>query len=403
MKQLLNTLYVTTQGAYLATGRRDGAGASGAGDAAAGADPHAGQRRVLRAGFVQSAADGAVRGEGRGAGVLLTENGRFLARVEGPVSGNVLLRREQYRRADDEEQTAAIARAVVIAKVANCRTVLLRAARDKPDGAGSAELEAAALRLARLAETLQEPLALDTVRGHEGDAARVYFEVFDHLITESKEAFFFRGRSRRPPLDNVNALLSFLYTLVTHDVAAALEGVGLDPAVGYLHRDRPGRPSLALDLVEELRPVMADRLALSLINRRQVRADGFRHDRERGGGDGRRHAEGSAGGVSEEEAGGDSASVPEGAGGVRDRAARRRRCCWRGICAGTWTGIRVSCGDDADDAGGGGVRREYRVGAKGSGGCGGWRRCARISGSGCRTRCSSAWWMRRSGRSCGRG
>ena len=108
------------------------------------------------------------------------------------------------------------------------------------------------------------------MRGHEGDAARVYFEVFDHLIAESKDAFFFRGRSRRPPLDNMNALLSFLYTLLTHDVAAALEGVGLDPAVGYLHLDRPGRPSLGLDLVEELRPVIADRLALSLVNRRQV-------------------------------------------------------------------------------------------------------------------------------------
>jgi CRISPR-associated protein Cas1 len=117
---------------------------------------------------------------------------------------------------------------------------------------------------------------LETIRGYEGDAARIYFSVFDHLITEDKQAFYFRGRSRRPPLDNVNALLSFLYTLLTHDVAAALEGVGLDPAAGYLHRDRPGRPSLALDLVEELRPVIADRLALSLINRRQLRVQGFR-------------------------------------------------------------------------------------------------------------------------------
>jgi len=207
---------------------------------------------------------------------FLTEHGRFLARVEGPVSGNVLLRREQYRRAENGEQAAAIARSVVIAKVANCRTVLLRAAREKPDGPGGAELEGAALRLARLVDTLQQPLTLDTVRGHEGDAARAYFDVFDHLITESKDGFFFHGRSRRPPLDNMNALLSFLYTLVTHDVAAALEGVGLDPAVGYLHTDRPGRPSLALDVVEELRPVLADRLGLSLVNRRQVRAEGFR-------------------------------------------------------------------------------------------------------------------------------
>ena len=117
---------------------------------------------------------------------------------------------------------------------------------------------------------------MDVIRGHEGDAARTYFSVFDHLITESKDDFFFRGRNRRPPLDNVNALLSFVYTLLTHDITAALEGVGLDPAVGFLHRDRPGRPSLGLDLLEELRPVVADRLVLSLINRRQVQASGFR-------------------------------------------------------------------------------------------------------------------------------
>jgi CRISPR-associated protein Cas1 len=275
MKQLLNTLYITTQGAYLA---KDGETVL----------VRVEEESRLRVPihtlgsivcFGRVSCSPPLMGMCAEKGValsFLTEQGRFLARVEGPVSGNVLLRREQYRRADNEEQTAAIARAVVIAKVANCRTVLLRAAREKPDGAGCAALEAAALRLARLTETLQEPLALDTVRGHEGDAARVYFDVFDHLITESKDAFFFRARSRRPPLDNMNALLSFLYTLVTHDVAAALEGVGLDPAVGYLHVDRPGRPSLALDLVEELRPVLADRLGLSLVNRRQVRAEGFR-------------------------------------------------------------------------------------------------------------------------------
>jgi CRISPR-associated protein Cas1 len=207
---------------------------------------------------------------------FFSENGRFVARVHGPVSGNVLLRREQYRRSENLEQSATIARSVVIAKVANCRTVLLRALRDKPECAGKSSIEAAAARLAHLAGVLETQKPLDTIRGHEGDAARAYFEVFDHLVTESKEEFFFKTRSRRPPLDNLNALLSFLYTLVTHDVASALEGVGLDPAVGYLHRDRPGRPSLALDIVEELRPVMADRLALSLINRRQIGGDGFR-------------------------------------------------------------------------------------------------------------------------------
>jgi CRISPR-associated protein Cas1 len=274
MKQLLNTLYVTTQGAYLA---KDG-------ETVQVRVEHEDRLRVpihtlgSVVCFGQVACSPALMGLCAERGVALaffSENGRFLARVQGPVSGNVLLRREQYRRADNPEHSAAIARSVVIAKVANCRTVLQRALRDKPDCAGNAGIESAAVRLAHLADTLQPVRPLDTVRGHEGDAARVYFDVFDHLVTESKDAFFFHGRSRRPPLDNLNALLSFLYTLVTHDVASALEGVGLDPAVGYLHRDRPGRPSLALDLVEELRPVLADRLALSLINRRQIGAQGF--------------------------------------------------------------------------------------------------------------------------------
>jgi CRISPR-associated protein Cas1 len=207
---------------------------------------------------------------------FLSEHGQFLARVQGPVSGNVLLRREQYRWADRGDRSAEVARSVVIAKVANCRTVLQRALRDNADGAGGEELERAVRRLGRLLEDVAKAGDVDAIRGHEGDAARTYFGVFDHLITASKEDFFFRGRNRRPPLDNVNALLSFSYTLLTHDITAALETVGLDPAVGYLHRDRPGRPSLGLDLLEELRPVIADRLVLSLINRRQVRAGGFR-------------------------------------------------------------------------------------------------------------------------------
>lgn len=275
MKQLLNTLYVTTQGAYLA---RDGETV-----AVRVEDEVALRVPVHTLGsvvcFGRVSASPPLMGLCAEHGVALaffSENGRFLARVQGPVSGNVLLRREQYRRSEDGAKAADIARAVVIAKVANCRTVLLRAARERPDGAGAADLEGAAQRLARLVEELQKSKPLDTVRGHEGDAARVYFDVFDHLVTEEKEAFYFRGRSRRPPLDNLNALLSFLYTLLTHDVAAAIEGVGLDPAAGYLHRDRPGRPSLALDLVEELRPVIADRLALSMINRRQIRSEGFR-------------------------------------------------------------------------------------------------------------------------------
>jgi CRISP-associated protein Cas1 len=274
VKQLLNTLYVTTQGAYLA---REGETilVRVENETALQVPIHTLGSVVC---FGQVSASPALMGLCAERGVALaffTMNGRFLARVHGPVSGNVFLRREQYRRSENENMAADVARSMIVAKVANSRTVLLRAAREKPDGPARAELEASALRLSRLVEDLQKEKPLDTVRGHEGDAARVYFEVFDHLITESKDSFYFRVRSRRPPLDNLNALLSFLYTLLTHDVAAALEGVGLDPAVGYLHRDRPGRPGLALDLVEELRPVIADRLVLSLINRRQVKAEGF--------------------------------------------------------------------------------------------------------------------------------
>ena len=207
---------------------------------------------------------------------FLTEHGRFLARVQGPVSGNVLLRREQYRVAGDAARQAAIARAVVFAKIANSRAVLLRASREREESSQSVELDAAALRLKRTLEDVERGASTDTIRGHEGDAARTYFQVFDHLILATKDDFFFRGRSRRPPLDNMNALLSFLYTLLTHDVCGALESTGLDPAVGFLHRERPGRPSLALDLSEELRPVLADRLALTLVNRREISPRGFR-------------------------------------------------------------------------------------------------------------------------------
>jgi CRISPR-associated protein Cas1 len=201
---------------------------------------------------------------------FLTERGRFLAKVCGPTTGNVLLRREQYRRADDPAATAAITRSVVAAKVANSRYAIQRALRDRPGVAGAAALGAAVRELGRHMDQLREAKDLDVLRGIEGAAARVYFGVFDHLIAQQKEAFFFRERTRRPPLDNINALLSFVYTLMRHDIVSGLETVGLDPAVGFLHRDRPGRPSLALDLLEEFRPWLADRLVLGLVNLRQL-------------------------------------------------------------------------------------------------------------------------------------
>lgn len=162
------------------------------------------------------------------------------------------------------------------AKIANCRTVLLRALRDHSDQPHARELGEAQKRLARIIRDLPQDAPLDMLRGSEGEAGKIYFGVFDHLIVAQKEAFYFRERNRRPPLDNTNTLLSFLYSLLAHDACAALEGVGLDPAVGFLHRDRPGRPGLALDLMEEFRPLLADRLALSLINRQQVRDKGFK-------------------------------------------------------------------------------------------------------------------------------
>ncbi|MCD6198223.1 MAG: type I-C CRISPR-associated endonuclease Cas1 [Deltaproteobacteria bacterium] len=207
---------------------------------------------------------------------FLTEYGRFLARVQGPVSGNVLLRREQYRRADDMNASAEMARAVLTGKLANCRTVLGRALRDHSDKLNTDEVREASQRINSSLQRLQSDLPLNVLRGFEGEAAHTYFSVFDHLITSQKEDFIFRERNRRPPLDNVNCLLSFLYTIVLHDVRSALESVGLDPAVGFLHRDRPGRPGLALDMMEEFRPFMADRLTLSLINLKQVQTKGFK-------------------------------------------------------------------------------------------------------------------------------
>lgn len=206
---------------------------------------------------------------------FLSGHGRFMARVEGPVSGNVLLRRAQYRAADSDDACAEMVRAIVAAKIVNCRIVLLRAARENGSGPAATDLGEAAKHLGALLKTLERQTDCDVMRGIEGDAARQYFGVFNHLIRSECPAFLFTKRSRRPPLDNVNALLSFVYTLLTHDMRGAVESVGLDPAVGFLHRDRPGRPSLALDLIEELRPVLADRLVLSLINRGQVKPSGF--------------------------------------------------------------------------------------------------------------------------------
>jgi len=206
---------------------------------------------------------------------FLTESGRLLSRVDAPGSGNVLLRREQFRWADRPERRALVARAVVAGKVQNSRNLLLRGARESDDAEDQTPLQSAARHLGEVIPALADLSDVDSVRGHEGDAARVYFEAFPRLVRQNRDAFGMAGRSRRPPLDRVNSLLSFAYGLLLSDCSSAAAAAGLDPSVGFLHVDRPGRPGLALDLMEEFRPLLADRLVLSLINRQQVRPDGF--------------------------------------------------------------------------------------------------------------------------------
>jgi CRISPR-associated protein Cas1 len=208
--------------------------------------------------------------------VWLDERGRYQARVDGSVRGNVLLRRAQHLALCDRERTVTLARQIVAGKLQNSRQVLLRAGRNTTAEARRASLTRAATRLADGLTRLPDTNDLDSIRGIEGDAARTYFSAFRCMLNAEGEAFAFAERSRRPPRDRGNAVLSFLYALVRAECASALEGVGLDPQVGYLHTLRPGRPALALDLMEELRAVIADRLLLTLANRRQLRPEHLR-------------------------------------------------------------------------------------------------------------------------------
>lgn len=208
--------------------------------------------------------------------VMMDRHGRFSARIEGPVSGNVLLRRAQHQTAEIPERSLDIARACVAGKIRNSRHVMMRGARDCKNDDDRDALREASRYLKRQLAALPGVTRIETLRGVEGDAAKVYFSVLQHLIrSDQREVFAYQGRSRRPPLDRINALLSFLYSLVLNDCISALEGVGLDPQVGYLHVLRPGRPALGLDLVEEFRSVIADRLALTLINRGQLTEKDF--------------------------------------------------------------------------------------------------------------------------------
>ena len=274
MRKLLNTLYVSLQGSYL---RKDGETVV----------VEKKKQRVLQL-PIHTIGDIVCFGKvlcspfllgfcaDRDVSVsFLTEYGRFMASVRGPVSGNVLLRRRQYRMADDEDASRKIASNVVRCKLANCRGVINRVIRDHAAKVDADALKKTSDSIDRIIDRIPRAATTDEVRGFEGQAAAEYFGVFNHFIVEQKCDFVFSERNRRPPLDEVNALLSFVYTLLTHDVRSALETVGLDPAVGFLHRDRPGRPGLALDLMEEFRPAIADRLVLSLINRRQLVKNNF--------------------------------------------------------------------------------------------------------------------------------
>ena len=202
--------------------------------------------------------------------VLLSEHGRFKARLEGPMSGNVLLRRAQHQLLDDQDRALTLMRAIVAGKLQNSRRVLLRGAREARSGTDATELRRAGDALAAALRGLRGAASADEVRGIEGQAARIYFEAFSHLLRHDREAFGMRQRSRRPPRDRINALLSFAYALLANECASAVETAGLDPQVGFLHTLRPGRPALALDLMEEFRSIVADRLVLSLINRKQI-------------------------------------------------------------------------------------------------------------------------------------
>jgi CRISPR-associated protein Cas1 len=274
VKKLLNTLYVTSQGGYLS---KDGECVV--------VRTEDGEKRR----FPAHVLDGIVCfgnvlcspfllghcGDKGLAVSFLTERGRYLAGVRGPQSGNVLLRRAQYRLADDPDGSSRLARAVIAGKAANSRAVLQRCLRDHRERVDRAAMDRAVAVLDDCAERLRRPVELDEARGMEGRAANAYFSVFGNMILAEDPAFSFAGRNRRPPLDAVNCLLSFVYTLLAHDVRSALEAVGLDPQAGFLHRDRPGRPGLALDVMEEFRPFLADRLVLSLVNRGEVRGRGF--------------------------------------------------------------------------------------------------------------------------------
>lgn len=274
MKKLMNTVYVNNPDRYLSL---DGENLVISCDKnEIGRVPLHNIERIMTFGY--TGASPALMGKCAEDGielVFMKQSGRFLARIEGSVSGNVFLRREQYRIADDPERSLSVAKYMITAKLYNSRWSLERAARDH---APKIDVESFKKKSSFLNEASKSALSaadIDSLRGIEGEGASVYFSAFDDMILQQKEDFYFRGRSKRPPLDNVNAMLSFAYSLETGMCSSALEAVGLDPYVGFMHTDRPGRRSLALDLVEEFRAPMCDRFVLSLINKRIITDSDF--------------------------------------------------------------------------------------------------------------------------------
>lgn len=280
MKKLLNTLYVTSEDSYLALENENVVVWQ--------AEEKKGQYPLLMlegiVSFSYKGASPALMGECAKRGISLcfmTQSGRFLARVCGEDRGNVLLRKQQYRISDSPALSCQIARNFIFGKMYNSRWSIERTVRDHSLRVPVDQLKQASRQIAERLEAIAVCDDLDRLRGLEGEASARYFAVFNQLILNQKEAFAFEERNRRPPTDPVNAMLSFVYTLLANDCASALESVGLDPYVGFMHRDRPGRASLALDLMEELRPVYADRLILTLINTREIQPKHFQ--RQAGG------------------------------------------------------------------------------------------------------------------------
>lgn len=275
MKKLLNTLYVTSEDSYLSL---DGENVVVSDNGCEiGRLPLHNLEGIVSFGYrgTSPALMGACA-ERNISLCYLTPQGKFLARVSGKVKGNVILREQQYRQFLNDEDSLSTAKNCIIGKIYNSRWVLERATRDHSLQVDVEKMKAASEKMKNSLNCVRDCQSKEQLRGFEGEAAQIYFGVFDELILQQKKDFSFHGRSKRPPLDNVNALLSFVYTLLTNTITSALETVGLDPYVGCLHTERPGRVSLSLDLIEELRPVLADRFVLSLINKKMISKKGFK-------------------------------------------------------------------------------------------------------------------------------